>query len=68
MRKLLILLKIMLVKTDERGYSKKKLNPYNPLTYVTLVIALLIAFILFGAIGMWKETDIFERNPFTYNN
>jgi hypothetical protein len=68
MRKFLIFIKVILVKRNERGYSEKRLNPYNPLTYVAIVIALLIAFILFGAIGMWKETDIFERNPFIYND
>jgi hypothetical protein len=42
----------------------RRMNPYHPLSYVVIVIALIIALLLFGFVGMWREIDF--RNPFNY--
>lgn len=49
-----------------RGYSTAvRMNPYNPLSYVSLVIIILVGIIMFGVVGFWKEID--NRNPFKWN-
>jgi uncharacterized membrane protein YjjP (DUF1212 family) len=48
-----------------KGFSKaRRLNPFNPLSYVALVIVFVIALLCFGFIGMWKEVD--SKNPFKW--
>lgn len=71
MRKILKALKIIQeVKNKEkklgRGYSTAiRLNPYNPLSYITIILVIVIGIIALGIYGFWKETDI--RNPFKWN-
>lgn len=49
-----------------RGYSTAiRLNPWNPLSYITLILIFIIGIILFGIIGIWKEMD--DTNPFKWN-
>jgi len=49
-----------------RGFfTAKRLNPYNPLSYIALFVIVLSALICFGIIGMWKEMD--NHNPFKWN-
>ena len=48
-----------------RQYIKKRINPYNPLTYLALTIMFIIGILMFGFVGFWKETD--NRNPFKWN-
>lgn len=49
-----------------RGCSTAiRLNPYNPLSYLTVIIAIFVGILMFGFIGFWKETDL--RNPFKWN-
>ena len=49
-----------------QGYSTAyRLNPYNPFSYILLLIVILIGFLLFGIIGFWNEID--RRNPFEWN-
>ena len=73
MKKLLIKLLIIQVidntkrkdKELGRGFTKAyRLNPWNPLSYVTIVIALLLGLVCFGVVGMWKEYD--NKNPFKW--
>lgn len=40
-----------------RTRTEKRLNPFNPLSYITIIILLLTALLMFGIIGMWKEID-----------
>lgn len=48
-----------------KGYTHAyRLNPYNPLSHLTVVLALLIGILLFGFLGFWKEVDL--RNPFEW--
>ena len=46
-------------------WHKYRINPYNPLSYFVIIFGLILALILFGALGMWREVDI--RNPFKWN-
>lgn len=43
----------------------RRVNPYNPISYIVVSIMLIIGFLLFGGIGMWKEVD-WLRNPFKW--
>ncbi len=48
------------------GFSTAiRLNPYNPLGYLTIIIALVIGILMFGFVGFWKETDL--SNPFKWS-
>jgi hypothetical protein len=44
--------------------EKRRLNPFNPLSYLTLIIAFFVGIILFGVIGFWNEVDL--NNPFKW--
>jgi hypothetical protein len=47
------------------GYEKHRLNPYNPLSYLLLVIVFISGIVCFGVVGFWREVDL--KNPFKYN-
>jgi len=48
-----------------KGFAKAfRLNPYNPLSYVVLVLVLVIGLFMFGFKGFGQETDL--RNPFKW--
>lgn len=55
------------VKKNGPYHTRKlqRLNPYNPLTYIALLIALIISLILFGIAGTWKNVDY--KNTFKYS-
>ena len=47
-----------------RGFFKAyRMNPYNPLSYVLIVISVPILFLLFGIVGLYKEA----KNPFKWD-
>lgn len=49
-----------------RGYFEAhRFNPYNPLSYIALLIIIVIGILMFGFVGFWKETDTI--NPFKWN-
>ena len=49
-----------------RGYSEAyRLNPFNPLSYVTFILAFVVGVLMFGFVGLWKEVD--SPNPFKWN-
>jgi len=49
-----------------RGFFEaRRLNPYNPLSYVVVVITFVAALVCFGVVGMWKEVD--TKNPFKWD-
>lgn len=49
-----------------RGFrTAKRFNPYNPLSYVTVIILLIVALLMLGFYGMWKEVDY--QNPFKWH-
>lgn len=45
-------------------YRKHRFNPYNPLSYITLPIILLVGICMFGFIGVWGEIE--KGNPFKW--
>lgn len=54
MRKILKLFFVIQEKAD----GSKRINPYNPLSYVVIIGCLIIGILAFGLIGVWKEVDI----------
>ena len=62
-RKILLFLAITQKTKDERGYIRHRLNPYNPLSYLTLIISMLVIGVN-GFIGAIIE--ILKVNPFKY--
>jgi hypothetical protein len=50
----------------KRGYFKRRMNPFNPLTYISILIIVLVGFLMFGFVGFWKEVDL--RNPFRWSS
>lgn len=73
MRKLLTILNIVQIVSNKgknpklgKGYNKAyRFNPYNPLTYIVLVIGIIVGIIMFGFVGLWKEVDV--KNPFDWD-
>ncbi len=48
-----------------KGYfDAYRINPYNPLSYITLLIFAVVCIICFGVVGIWKQID---GNPFKWN-
>ena len=41
-----------------------RLNPYNPLSYIALVLMVIIGILMYGFVGIFKETDY--HNPFKW--
>lgn len=66
MRKILKFLMVIQEKGDGKWtkYKKKRLNPYNPLTYIVIVGAIILGVIMFGVVGLKNEMDF--KNPFRY--
>lgn len=76
MRKFLIKILVIQVHNNEsckiekchklgKGHSKSyRLNPYNPLSYVCLLLGSIICLIALGIIGFWRELD---GNPFKWD-
>lgn len=62
MRKLLKFLHVIQV---SKKNGKRRVNPYNPFSYVVIIGGLLIGIVLFGFVGVWKEVDLI--NPFRWN-
>jgi len=75
-RKLIIKLRILQEKTyipDEykdlvhaKMFKRRvmRINPFNPLSYITLVLTFIVGIICFGVIGFWEQTD--KTNPFKW--
>lgn len=66
MRKLIFKLKIAqerVLSFDNNKITQWRINPYNPLSYLTYIIALIIAFFLIGVKGVKDE---FKTNPFKW--
>lgn len=71
MRKLLKALWIIQERKNQKVYSnlnciyvEKRMNPFNPLTYISIIIVFIVGFLMFGLVGFWNEVDL--RNPFKW--
>lgn len=66
MRKLFKTLSIIQIKKYKnplgKTYEKIRLNPYNPLTYLVIILIFIIGVLLFGFVGFWKEIDFRDLN------
>ena len=48
------------------GYNTaSRLNPYNPLSYLTVIVMTIVWILMYGVVGFWKEVD--KVNPFKWN-
>jgi hypothetical protein len=69
MKKILLALKIVQQKQFKdpfnKTYTKRRLNPYNPLTYILIIFLFAIGLIMFGVKGIFKEID-FSDLKFKY--
>lgn len=46
------------------AWKVRRLNPYNPLSYITIILGFILGIILFGVYGFWEEIEM--RNPFKW--
>ena len=44
-------------RTRLNSYTYMRLNPYNPLTYLAMIIGLILGVIMFGLVGIKDEID-----------
>jgi len=65
MRKIAIYTKVLQEKPGKYGGKIRRLNPWNPLSYILIIMTFLVGFVLYGFVGIWKELDF--RNPFKYS-
>lgn len=59
-----LLKRLQVIQTSKKFPKAYRINPYNPLSYITIIVLLIVALVCFGAVGMWKELDL--RNPFKW--
>ena len=45
------------------AYRYERLNPYNPLSYITLIGAAVVSIVLYGVVGTYKDL---RKNPFKW--
>lgn len=50
---------------EHSKYSKVRINPWNPISYLFILAILFFYFLLYGFKGA-IEKGIFEKNPFKY--
>lgn len=49
-----------------RGFvMAHRFNPWNPLSYVALILVIVFGIVLFGLVGFWRELD--GKNPFKWD-
>jgi len=52
-------------KQDKDGYClESRINPYNPLNYMLIIIAFCVMVLMFGLYGVWKQVF----NPFEWQS
>lgn len=44
--------------TFKRKKTLKRLNPFNPLTYIFILIALIVGIVMFGIIGIKDQINL----------
>lgn len=65
--KTLYIVQYKTIKVDNKYvkfHTKRRLNPFNPLTYLVMIIAIISGLLMFGFVGFWKEVDLI--NPFKW--
>lgn len=51
---------------ENSKYSKVRINPWNPLSYLFVLLILFCYLLLYGVRGTIKDYGIFDKNPFKY--
>ena len=46
------------------GHRLRRLNPWNPLSYITCLVVLVLSILMFGFMGFRKELE--SGNPFKW--
>lgn len=76
-RKILKFLKIIQTVSNEQRHEQgferlgrgfweaHRINPYNPLSYIALIIIFVVGVLMFGFVGIWAQTD--GKNPFKWD-
>lgn len=44
--------------------ERRRLNPFNPLTYLVSISVIIVGIIMFGIVGFWEQVDF--RNSFKW--
>ena len=62
-RKILMFLSVIQFKKELPNHKmymveKRRWNPFNPLTYVCLILLFIVGFVLYGVKGVFEETEI----------
>lgn len=49
--------------TDPFGFTRveRRLNPYNPISYLVVFGILVIGLLCYGLIGLWRETELHKE-------
>lgn len=62
-RDFLIFIKVIQIhkntKDDKRGrgyFEAERFNPYNPLSYVAVLIVFILAILMYGFVEVWEDT------------
>lgn len=64
LRNFLIFINIIQERTIDEDTKESRVNPYNPLSYIFLVIIFLLTIIFLGIIGFFELFDV--DNPFKW--
>lgn len=47
-----------------KGFSTAyRFNPFNPLSYIALILIIIVGILMYGIVGFWKEI----HNPFKWD-
>lgn len=67
MRKILMKIYVLQEKRNERGFVRHRLNPYNPLSYIFLLMQFIASLFYYGIKGLSDEMDMRgKKNPFKW--
>ena len=58
------LLKVLYILQSHKETKKRRINPYNPLSYLAIVIMFIFGVLMFGFVGIWGE--VATTNPFKW--
>lgn len=57
--------KLGLKKLGRGFFEAHRINPFNPLSYLFILLCIPIAIIMFGLVGIWEQID--KKNPFKWD-
>jgi uncharacterized membrane protein len=57
LKRILVIQEKTVIDSFKEKTIKRRLNPYNPITYIVIFLAFILAIIMFGVIGFVNEID-----------